>query len=55
MYRCDNCGAEFDVPITLRHLEPLDDDRGWEMQAQKFCPICGWENITEVKDEPLSD
>lgn len=55
MWRCEWCGAEFDDPTDLRHLEALDNDRGLEVQTLKFCPYCGDDNITEVKDDPLSD
>nr|DAR54885.1 MAG TPA: DNA-directed RNA polymerase II subunit [Caudoviricetes sp.] len=54
MYRCDNCGAEFDEPELYCSRENLDGEN-WTITTQTVCPYCGTDNITEVKDEPLSD
>ena len=54
MYRCDDCGAEFDEPELYCSRENLDGEN-WTITTQTVCPYCGTDNITEVKDEPLSD
>jgi hypothetical protein len=55
MYRCEWCGLTFDEPDVLRRREDLDGERGVETQTILCCPFCGAGNITEVKNEPLSD
>ena len=55
IYRCTCCHLIFDEPDVLRRRENLDGERGVETQTILCCPFCGAGNITEVKDESLSD
>lgn len=50
MYRCDNCGAEFDEPELHRYRENLDDENGWETATRARCPYCGEEWFRRVED-----
>lgn len=54
IYRCTCCHLIFDEPDVMRRRENLDDEN-WTITTQTVCPYCGTDNITEVKDEPLSD
>jgi len=42
MYRCSDCGKEFDVPVTET------DDGGHRVGV---CPGCGRDDIMEVYDD----
>lgn len=55
MYRCDNCGAEFDEPELYRYRENLDGENGVETQTILCCPFCGAEDIEVTKDEDAED
>lgn len=48
MWRCNDCGAEFDEPNVRVRLENMDGENGWQEWREKFCPCCGAENIEEV-------
>lgn len=50
MYRCDNCGAEFDEPKLYCSRENLDGENGWEITTCASCPYCGEEWFRGVKD-----
>lgn len=50
MYRCDNCGAEFDEPELYCSRENLDGENGWEITTYASCPYCGEEWFRGVKD-----
>ncbi len=54
MMHCWACGADFREPALYAHRENLDDEN-WTITTQTVCPYCGTDNITEVKDESLSD
>jgi DNA-directed RNA polymerase subunit RPC12/RpoP len=54
MMHCESCGADFREPALYAYRENLDDEN-WTITTQTVCPYCGTDNITEVKDEPLSD
>ena len=51
MYRCDNCGAEFD------HSETVTESRDLGAESYQACPMCGSTGgiteITEKKSEFL--
>ena len=51
MYRCDNCGAEFD------HSETVTESRPLGAESYQVCPVCestgGITEITEKKSEFL--
>jgi DNA-directed RNA polymerase subunit RPC12/RpoP len=44
MYRCNDCGREFETPDE--HV--LEVETGYTISA---CPDCGSDNILEVDDE----
>jgi DNA-directed RNA polymerase subunit RPC12/RpoP len=50
MYRCDNCGAEFDEPELYCSRENLDDENGWEITTYARCPYCGEEWFRRVEN-----
>lgn len=54
MMHCWACGADFREPALYAYRENLDDE-SWAITTQTVCPYCGTDNITEVKDETLSD
>lgn len=43
MYKCDNCGAEFDI-------EQAQDAFDMDGKATVVCPICQIDNIFETKE-----
>lgn len=51
MYRCDNCGAEFDDAVETLVWENLDGERGVWRHSVASCPYCGSEFLEEQKDE----
>lgn len=49
MYRCDNCGAEFDHSVTVTEPRPLGEE------SYQICPMCRmtgrFEEITDGDTE----
>lgn len=48
LYRCENCGAEFDIPI-VREWSEWHGDGPPEQWAEFACPECG-----SIEVNPLS-
>ena len=49
MYKCDDCGAEFESPDTYYESRPI----GWEEFA--CCPMCESLNYDEYREEDITD
>ena len=45
MTHCTCCNSLFDEPDVMRRRENLDGERGYIIVAEKFCPVCGAEEI----------
>lgn len=45
MTHCVCCRSLFDEPDVVRRRENLDGERGYIIVAEKFCPVCGAEEI----------
>jgi hypothetical protein len=45
MIHCACCRSLFDEPDVVRRRENLDGERGYIIVAEKFCPVCGAEDI----------
>lgn len=45
MIHCACCRSLFDEPDVVRRRENLDGERGYIIVAEKFCPVCGAEEI----------
>ena len=45
MTHCTCCNSLFDEPDVVRRRENLDGERGYIIVAEKFCPVCGAEEI----------
>lgn len=59
MYRCDLCGAEFDMPVSRRWSEARPDGFR-EPFCQAVCPRCGaeeqyFEEVTEDDESGKRD
>lgn len=45
MTHCTCCNSLFGEPDVMRRRENLDGERGYIIVAEKFCPVCGAEEI----------
>ena len=45
MIHCACCRSLFDEPDVVRRRENLDGERGYIIVAEKFCPVCGAEDV----------
>lgn len=45
---CEDCGAIFDEPETLKWYEAHDGEGKPERWALPVCPVCGSEEIEEL-------
>lgn len=47
MWRCLDCGAEFDEQNIRIRWENMDGENGWQEWHELTCANCGSENIDE--------
>lgn len=50
MWKCDECGEEFDEPIVREYYEPMPDGYH-EKHVICYCPMCNSEFVSEVVSE----
>lgn len=54
MYKCHGCGELFDAP-KVRYGEASEYWGASYRVSFNACPVCGWDEYEEVKDEDLAD
>lgn len=52
MYRCNDCGEEFDDPATHEERHPEVE---WGSEFWEVCPCCGSCDFEEIEDEEEED